>query len=133
MDRRQLLRRLLAGPGIVLAPGAYDPLTARLVEQAGFPAVGEALEAVDRGVPVQLSEQDDVGRRQALDAFPPVRGFEDFRVSQLVQRVDDDPSHGRGVVNHQYPHTASSAADRVAPSQESRTVGAARPHPWPLS
>lgn len=33
------LRELLAGPGIVVAPGAYDALTARLVEAAGFPAV----------------------------------------------------------------------------------------------
>ena len=33
------LRTLLAGPEIVLAPGAYDALSARLIEQAGFPAV----------------------------------------------------------------------------------------------
>jgi 2,3-dimethylmalate lyase len=33
------LRALLAGPGPLLAPGAYDGLSARLVEQAGFDAV----------------------------------------------------------------------------------------------
>ena len=33
------LRRLFERPEIVVAPGAYDGLTARLVEQAGFPAV----------------------------------------------------------------------------------------------
>ena len=33
------LRRLLAEPGLIMAPGAYDCLTARLIEQAGFPAV----------------------------------------------------------------------------------------------
>ena len=33
------LRQLLAGPDPLLAPGAYDALTARLVEEAGFPAV----------------------------------------------------------------------------------------------
>lgn len=33
------LRRLLAGPDVVLAPGAYDALSARLIEEAGFPAV----------------------------------------------------------------------------------------------
>ncbi len=33
------LRRLLAKPGLIMAPGAYDCLTARLIEQAGFPAV----------------------------------------------------------------------------------------------
>jgi carboxyvinyl-carboxyphosphonate phosphorylmutase len=33
------LRQLLAGPEPVVAPGAYDALSARLVEQAGFDAV----------------------------------------------------------------------------------------------
>ena len=33
------LRELLARPGIVVAPGAYDAVSARLVERAGFEAV----------------------------------------------------------------------------------------------
>lgn len=33
------LRRLLAGPDMLVAPGAYDGITARLIEQAGFSAV----------------------------------------------------------------------------------------------
>jgi len=33
------LRELLHGAGIVVAPGAYDAITARLVQRAGFPAV----------------------------------------------------------------------------------------------
>jgi 2,3-dimethylmalate lyase len=36
---RARLRELLAGPGPLVAPGAYDALSARLVEQAGFDAV----------------------------------------------------------------------------------------------
>ena len=32
-------RTLLAAPDMVIAPGAYDALTARLIERAGFPAV----------------------------------------------------------------------------------------------
>jgi 2-methylisocitrate lyase-like PEP mutase family enzyme len=39
MNPRQTLRRLIAGSGYTMVPGAYDPLTARLVEQAGFSAV----------------------------------------------------------------------------------------------
>jgi 2-methylisocitrate lyase-like PEP mutase family enzyme len=39
MTPRRKLRALIAGPGYTMAPGAYDPLTARLVEQAGFEAV----------------------------------------------------------------------------------------------
>ena len=39
MNPRRALRRLIAGPGYTMVPGAYDPLTARLVEQTGFAAV----------------------------------------------------------------------------------------------
>lgn len=35
----QILRELLAKPGIIRAPGAYDAWSARLVEKAEFPAV----------------------------------------------------------------------------------------------
>jgi carboxyvinyl-carboxyphosphonate phosphorylmutase len=33
------LRKLLVGPAIIQAPGAYDALGAKLIERAGFPAV----------------------------------------------------------------------------------------------
>ncbi|MCA9410500.1 MAG: isocitrate lyase/phosphoenolpyruvate mutase family protein, partial [Candidatus Omnitrophica bacterium] len=33
------LRRLLASPGLIQAPGVFNPLLARLVERVGFPAV----------------------------------------------------------------------------------------------
>ena len=33
------LRQLIQNPGIIMAPGAYDCLTARIIERAGFPAV----------------------------------------------------------------------------------------------
>jgi 2-methylisocitrate lyase-like PEP mutase family enzyme len=39
MTPRQELRQLIAGGGYTMVPGAYDTLTARLVEQAGFAAV----------------------------------------------------------------------------------------------
>lgn len=39
MNAATRLRQLLAQPEIVVAPGAYDGLTARLVQQAGFSAV----------------------------------------------------------------------------------------------
>ena len=38
-DGPRRLRDLLAGPGVVLAPGVFDGLGARLVDEAGFPAV----------------------------------------------------------------------------------------------
>ena len=33
------LRRLLEEPGILLMPGVFDALSAKLAEEAGFPAV----------------------------------------------------------------------------------------------
>jgi 2-methylisocitrate lyase-like PEP mutase family enzyme len=39
MTKAGKLRALLAGDGMVVAPGAYDGITAKLVEQAGFAAV----------------------------------------------------------------------------------------------
>ena len=39
MNASTILRELLARPEMVIAPGAYDGLTARLIEQAGFKAV----------------------------------------------------------------------------------------------
>src|SRR5437870_13279635 len=39
MTARQAMRNLIARPGYTMVPGAYDTLTARLVEQAGFAAV----------------------------------------------------------------------------------------------
>ncbi len=39
MTARQALRQLIARGGYTMVPGAYDTLTARLVEQAGFAAV----------------------------------------------------------------------------------------------
>ncbi len=57
------LRRLMAA-GLVRAPGCYDALSARLVEQAGFPAAylsGFALSAASLGVPdLGLIGLDDV-------------------------------------------------------------------------
>src|SRR6266540_1454456 len=38
-ERRARFRQLLAGPEILVAPGAYDALSARLIEQAGFEVV----------------------------------------------------------------------------------------------
>jgi 2-methylisocitrate lyase-like PEP mutase family enzyme len=39
MSPGEVLRKLLEGEELVMAPGAPDALTARLIEQAGFPAV----------------------------------------------------------------------------------------------
>jgi 2,3-dimethylmalate lyase len=64
------LRELLGGPELVLAPGAFDAWSARLVEQAGFPAVymtGFGTSASRLGRPdvglVTMNEMADHARR----------------------------------------------------------------------
>ncbi len=54
MEQRSRLRQLIAQKEFFMAPGAYDALTARLVEKAGFPAVkllGNATGASLLGLP----------------------------------------------------------------------------------
>jgi len=69
-EKRKLLRDLLAGPDMLLAPSCGMPITARLVEDAGFPAIhgaGSVAHQIscfaDAGL---LSMTEMVGRMAAL-------------------------------------------------------------------
>jgi carboxyvinyl-carboxyphosphonate phosphorylmutase len=73
------LRELLAAPELIVAPGAYDCLSARLVEAAGFPAVymtGFGTAASYLGRPdvglLGMSEMVDNARRIAQAVNVPV-------------------------------------------------------------
>jgi 2-methylisocitrate lyase-like PEP mutase family enzyme len=73
------LRELLSGPDVVLAPGAYDCLSARLIAAAGFPAVymtGFGTAASYLGRPdvglLGMSEMVDNARRIAEAVDVPV-------------------------------------------------------------
>jgi 2,3-dimethylmalate lyase len=73
------LRRLLAGPDLVQAPGAYDALSARIVEAAGFPAVymtGFGSSAGLLGMPdvglLSAAEMVDNARRMAAAVSVPL-------------------------------------------------------------
>src|SRR5262249_56496112 len=61
-------KRRVGGDTMVVAPGAFDGLSARLVEQAGFPAVYASGGAIARstGVPdLGLMTADEIARRLA--------------------------------------------------------------------
>lgn len=65
------LRELLAGPEMIVAPGAYDALSARLIAQAGFPAVymtgfGTAASVLGQPDVGLLTMSEMVGRASAL-------------------------------------------------------------------
>jgi methylisocitrate lyase len=60
------LRELLRAPGIIVAPGAYDAVSARLVERAGFQAayIGSYATAASR---LGLPDAGLVGMREMVD------------------------------------------------------------------
>jgi len=71
------LRALLAGQEMVIAPGAYDGITARLIDQAGFPAVymtgagtAATLGYPDYGLVTMNEMADNAGRIVAAVQVP---------------------------------------------------------------
>src|SRR2546425_7589334 len=72
MERRRALRRLVSDKAGVVIPGAYDGVSAKLVERAGFPAVymtGYGTSASRLGLPdlgfAGLAEMADHARNMA--------------------------------------------------------------------
>lgn len=93
------LKKLLDGPGLIQAPGASDALTARLVEQAGFPAVymtGFGATATTLGMPdlglMTGSEMIDHARRMVRATALPVIADADTGyggINNLLRTVRD--------------------------------------------
>ena len=50
MSARKRFRELIAAPGMVHAPGAYDALSARIIEAQGFDVVAETGPPVSSGL-----------------------------------------------------------------------------------
>ncbi len=108
MKTTTTLRRLLREPGIIVAPGAYDCLTAKLIEREAFPAVymtgaGTALTrlgqpdlgfatlsemvanaaAMASTVAIPLIADADTGYGGALNVYRTVREYEKAGVAAL--------------------------------------------------
>ncbi|MDE2007107.1 MAG: isocitrate lyase/PEP mutase family protein [Rhodospirillales bacterium] len=117
MTQAAQLRTLLQAPGMIVAPGAYDGLTAKLVEQAGFAAVymtgaGTAAAAgypdfglltltemaanagrLARAVSVPLIADADTGYGNELNAYRTVQEYERAGVAGL--HIEDQVSPKR--------------------------------------
>ena len=63
MTPRQQFRALLAAPGLVLMPGAYDGLSARIIEEQGF----QAMVAGGYAAAGSLLGQPDIGQSNMRD------------------------------------------------------------------
>ena len=85
-------RQLLNQPGIIQAPGSYDCLTAKLIEQAGFPAVymtGAGTSVAQLGYP-------DLGLATLADMFANAASIADILDVPLI--ADADTGYG-GILN----------------------------------
>ena len=100
-------RKLLNDPGIIVAPGAYDCLTARLIESAGFPAVY----MTGAGMSVSRLGYPDLGLATMTEMLDHARYMADAVDAPLI--ADADTGYG-GVLNvrrtvRQYERTGVAA------------------------
>jgi carboxyvinyl-carboxyphosphonate phosphorylmutase len=89
--RTTRLRQLLQGPGIVMAPGAFDPLSGLLVGQAGFPAIyitGAGLASHVLGVP-------DIGLMSMAEVLEAARRI--VQVTEVPAICDVDTGFGNAI------------------------------------
>lgn len=87
-NRKQSLRQLLSQPGLIMAPGVFDCLTARLVERAGFSAgyvTGSGVSITRLGAP-------DVAVIAFSEVLDQVRNIADSTSLPLI--VDADTGYG---------------------------------------
>jgi len=117
MNRATVLRKKLSAPGMLIAPGAYDGITAKLIEQAGFPLVymtgaGTSAslgypdyglvtmtemvanaELITRAVNIPLISDADTGYGNELNVTRTVREFESRGVAGI--HIEDQVSPKR--------------------------------------
>lgn len=86
--RNRRLRALLAGPELVLAPGAFDGVTARLVESAGF----DALYITGAGISMSALGAPDVGALSFGEILDRVRRICDVVTIPVI--ADGDTGYG---------------------------------------
>lgn len=88
---RDRLRELVAAPVPLIAPGAYDALSARLIEQAGF----DAVYLTGFGATASLIARPDVGLLSATEMLDQVRRIVD--AVDLPVIADADTGYGNAI------------------------------------
>ena len=91
MSQAEKLRKLLADPGVLVLPGCFDAMSARLIERAGYPGAfmgGFAVSASRIGMPdtglISYSEMVDQGRNICAAVDFPVIGDGDTGYGNAV-------------------------------------------------
>jgi carboxyvinyl-carboxyphosphonate phosphorylmutase len=88
---RARLRALIADPSPLIAPGAYDALSARLVEQAGF----DAVYMTGFGTSASLLGRPDVGLLTGAEMVDQVRRLVDAVERPVI--ADADTGYGNAI------------------------------------
>jgi 2,3-dimethylmalate lyase len=118
MPAMATLRELLAGPDPVLAPGAYDAMSARLVERAGFPAVY----MTGFGASASLLGRSDVGLLSFAEMAGHARRLAQAVSVPLIADADDGYGNPLNVMRTVREYAAAGVAalhveDQVAPKR----------------
>ncbi|MFA5027712.1 MAG: isocitrate lyase/PEP mutase family protein [Candidatus Methylomirabilota bacterium] len=94
MGKGKALRALLARPGVIIAPGVYDALSARICEMAGFEAVSHS----GYGTAASMLGQPDIG---LLDMTEMVRQVgATARAVEIPVLGDADTGFGNAINAH---------------------------------
>src|ERR671937_3265694 len=117
-SRRPRLRDLLMGAEPVLAPGAYDALSARLVEAAGFPAVY----MTGFGTAASLLGRPDVGLLGMSEMVDNARRIVEAIDVPVIADADTGYGNPLNVVRtvHEYERAGAAAIhleDQLAPKK----------------
>lgn len=112
------LRELLAGPEPVVAPGAYDALSARLVAQAGF----QAVYMTGFGTSASLLGQPDIGLLSFAEMADQARRLAEAVDVPLIADADDGYGNPLNVMRTVREYAAAGVAalhieDQVAPKR----------------
>src|SRR5215510_13327139 len=128
---RQTLRELLQRGATVAAPGAYDPISARVVQALGFPAVytGGYMTGAHTSITeplLTLTEQVEVAQKVAHAVDLPVitdagAGYGDpLHVMRCVREFEAAGIAGIHIEDQVYPKRASyhRGLEHIVPMQE---------------
>jgi 2-methylisocitrate lyase-like PEP mutase family enzyme len=126
MNRREQLRSRIIGSGpMVIAPGAYDCITARLVEQAGFGAVymtGAGTAAAcgfpDYGLVTMSEMVDNAGRMANAITVPLIADADtgygnELNVTRTVQEYESRGVAAIHIEDQEFPKRCGHLDDKV--------------------
>ena len=125
MSSASRLRELLRQGGLVAAPGAYDCITARLVEQAGFDAVymtgagtAATLGYPDYGLVTMSERADNAGRIAAATGIPVIADADtgygnELNVVRTVREFEKRGVAGIHIEDQGFPKKCGHLEDKV--------------------